>query len=182
MFLEERIIFKVWIIFYVINTQNSFVLFLCSFLAQFVCCKLVLLRFCKARTGRTTIVIAHRLSTIRTADTIAGFEKGVVAEQGTHSELMLQKGVYYSLVMQHVRANLFIFFLHFTVMKCWYVEPFSLSSSCIWSSWQLLSHSSLGMDTGLEFLGVLPIKVFHICAIQYVKNISEWKAGCIIMA
>lgn len=122
-------------------------------------------------------MIAHRLSTIRTADTIAGFEKGVVAEQGTHSELMLQKGVYYSLVMQHVRANLFIFFLHFTVMKCWYVEPFSLSSSCVWSSWQLLSHSSLGMDTGLEFLGVLPIKVFHICAIQYVKNISEWKEG-----
>lgn len=68
--------------------------------------------FCKARAGRTTIVIAHRLSTIRTADTIAGFEKGVVVEQGTHSELMLQKGVYYSLVMQQVKANLFIFFLH----------------------------------------------------------------------
>ncbi|NWT66232.1 MDR1 protein, partial [Prunella himalayana] len=68
----------------------------------------------KARAGRTTIVIAHRLSTIRTADTIAGFEKGVVVEQGTHSELMLQKGVYYSLVMQQVRANLFTFLLHFT--------------------------------------------------------------------
>ncbi|NXG04871.1 MDR1 protein, partial [Sakesphorus luctuosus] len=68
----------------------------------------------KARAGRTTIVIAHRLSTIRTADTIAGFEKGIVVEQGTHSELMLQKGVYYSLVMQQVRVNLFIFFLHFT--------------------------------------------------------------------
>ncbi|NWW55276.1 MDR1 protein, partial [Pedionomus torquatus] len=68
----------------------------------------------KARAGRTTIVIAHRLSTIRTADTIAGFEKGIVVEQGTHSELMLQKGVYYSLVMQQVRANLFIFLLCFT--------------------------------------------------------------------
>ncbi|NXO70939.1 MDR1 protein, partial [Phainopepla nitens] len=68
----------------------------------------------KARAGRTTIVIAHRLSTIRTADTIAGFEKGVVVEQGTHSELMLQKGVYYSLVMQQVRENLFTFFLQFT--------------------------------------------------------------------
>ncbi|NWI13941.1 MDR1 protein, partial [Crypturellus soui] len=54
----------------------------------------------KARNGRTTIVIAHRLSTVRTADTIAALEKGVVVEQGTHSELMLQKGVYYSLVMQ----------------------------------------------------------------------------------
>ncbi|XP_005041072.1 PREDICTED: ATP-binding cassette sub-family B member 5 isoform X2 [Ficedula albicollis] len=59
----------------------------------------------KARAGRTTIVIAHRLSTIRTADTIAGFEKGVVVEQGTHSELMLQKGVYYSLVMQQGCSN-----------------------------------------------------------------------------
>ncbi|NXN44428.1 MDR1 protein, partial [Rhinoptilus africanus] len=68
----------------------------------------------KARAGRTTIVIAHRLSTIRTADTIAGFEKGIVVEQGTHSELMLQKGVYYSLVMQQVRTNLFISFLRFT--------------------------------------------------------------------
>ncbi|XP_032847569.2 ATP-binding cassette sub-family B member 5 [Tyto alba] len=59
----------------------------------------------KARTGRTTIVVAHRLSTIRTADTIAGFEKGVVVEQGTHGELMLQKGVYYSLVMQQGHSN-----------------------------------------------------------------------------
>uniref|UniRef100_A0A8C3XY64 ATP-binding cassette sub-family B member 5 n=1 Tax=Catharus ustulatus TaxID=91951 RepID=A0A8C3XY64_CATUS len=59
----------------------------------------------KARAGRTTIVIAHRLSTIRTADTIAGFEKGVVIEQGTHSELMLQKGIYYSLVMQQGCGN-----------------------------------------------------------------------------
>ncbi|NXN00221.1 MDR1 protein, partial [Sylvia borin] len=72
----------------------------------------------KARAGRTTIVIAHRLSTIRTADTIAGFEKGVVVEQGTHSELMLQKGVYYSLVMQQVRANLFTLSLFHKVVKC----------------------------------------------------------------
>ncbi|XP_062840207.1 ATP-binding cassette sub-family B member 5 isoform X1 [Anolis carolinensis] len=54
----------------------------------------------KAKTGRTTIVIAHRLSTIRTADIIAGFEKGVLIEQGTHDELMAHKGVYYALVMQ----------------------------------------------------------------------------------
>ncbi|NXJ61426.1 MDR1 protein, partial [Rostratula benghalensis] len=72
----------------------------------------------KARAGRTTIVIAHRLSTIRTADTIAGFEKGIVVEQGTHSELMLQKGVYYSLIMQQVKANSFILFLPFKVCVC----------------------------------------------------------------
>ncbi|KAJ8290697.1 hypothetical protein GJAV_G00016440 [Gymnothorax javanicus] len=54
----------------------------------------------KARAGRTTIVIAHRLSTIRTADIIAGFDKGAVKELGTHRELMNLKGIYYSLVMQ----------------------------------------------------------------------------------
>ncbi|KGL80184.1 Multidrug resistance protein 1, partial [Tinamus guttatus] len=66
----------------------------------------------KARNGRTTIVIAHRLSTIRTADTIAALEKGVVVEQGTHSELMLQKGVYYSLIMQQVMAFFLFFYYH----------------------------------------------------------------------
>ncbi|NXT66580.1 MDR1 protein, partial [Chaetops frenatus] len=84
----------------------------------------------KARAGRTTIVIAHRLSTIRTADTIAGFEKGVVVEQGTHSELMLQKGVYYSLVMQQVRANLLAFLLHFRKLSNGGWSHF-LSSSCM---------------------------------------------------
>ncbi|XP_014447168.2 phosphatidylcholine translocator ABCB4 isoform X4 [Tupaia chinensis] len=52
----------------------------------------------KAREGRTTIVIAHRLSTIRNADVIAGFEDGVIVEQGSHSELMKKEGVYFKLV------------------------------------------------------------------------------------
>ena len=51
----------------------------------------------KAR-GITTIVIAHRLSTIRDADLIVVLNKGIIAEQGTHDELMELKGSYYGLV------------------------------------------------------------------------------------
>lgn len=44
--------------------------------------------------GRTSFVIAHRLSTIRTADLILVMNNGSVVEQGTHEELLLQKGFY----------------------------------------------------------------------------------------
>ncbi|XP_044148635.1 ATP-binding cassette sub-family B member 5-like isoform X4 [Bufo gargarizans] len=52
----------------------------------------------KAIEGRTTIIIAHRLSTVWTADLIVVVDNGAMAEQGTHSELMEKKGIYYSLV------------------------------------------------------------------------------------
>ncbi len=47
--------------------------------------------------GRTTITIAHRLITVRNADMIILLDKGVVAEKGTHEELVAQKGQYYEL-------------------------------------------------------------------------------------
>ncbi|XP_007644964.1 multidrug resistance protein 2 isoform X1 [Cricetulus griseus] len=59
----------------------------------------------KAREGRTTIVIAHRLSTVRNADVIAGFDGGVIVEQGNHEELMKEKGIYCRLVMMQTRGN-----------------------------------------------------------------------------
>lgn len=47
---------------------------------------------------RTTIVIAHKLSTIRNADNIAVMSHGKVFEQGTHTELIEQDGIYARLI------------------------------------------------------------------------------------
>ena len=47
--------------------------------------------------GRTSFVIAHRLSTIDYASRIILLKNGAIAEQGTHDELMAQKGAYYEL-------------------------------------------------------------------------------------
>ena len=48
--------------------------------------------------NRTSIVIAHRLSTIQNADQIVVMQKGQIAEQGTHQELIDKNGVYKKLV------------------------------------------------------------------------------------
>lgn len=47
--------------------------------------------------GRTTLVIAHRLSTVINADEIIVLKDGVIAEKGTHMDLLDQKGLYASM-------------------------------------------------------------------------------------
>jgi ATP-binding cassette subfamily B protein len=56
--------------------------------------------------GRTSFVIAHRLSTIRRANRILVIEDGRIAEQGTHAELLRQRGHYYRLYTQQFRHEL----------------------------------------------------------------------------
>ncbi|KAJ5256176.1 hypothetical protein N7505_011327 [Penicillium chrysogenum] len=51
-----------------------------------------------AAKGRTTITISHRLSTITAAENIVVMSHGGVVEQGTHSDLLEKRSVYYELV------------------------------------------------------------------------------------
>jgi ABC-type multidrug transport system fused ATPase/permease subunit len=65
--------------------------------------KLVIDALEKLMKGRTVITIAHRLSTIRHADKIIVLKGGVVAEQGTHDELLGLGGVYAELYHAQVQ-------------------------------------------------------------------------------
>ncbi|HEY9606113.1 MAG TPA: peptidase domain-containing ABC transporter [Allocoleopsis sp.] len=60
----------------------------------------VCLNLAQAFQGRTVLFITHRLTTIRNSDIIVMMDKGAIVEQGTHEELMSQKGRYYCLYRQ----------------------------------------------------------------------------------
>ena len=53
--------------------------------------------FNKMMEGRTSFIVAHRLSTIKEADVILVMKDGNIIEQGSHKELLKQKGFYYNL-------------------------------------------------------------------------------------
>ncbi|MBQ3517550.1 MAG: ABC transporter ATP-binding protein [Lachnospiraceae bacterium] len=53
--------------------------------------------FATLMKGKTSFIVAHRLSTIQSADVILVMKDGNVIEQGTHAELLKEKGFYYDL-------------------------------------------------------------------------------------
>jgi ATP-binding cassette subfamily B protein len=55
--------------------------------------------------GRTVVIVAHRLSTVKNADQIVVLNKGVIAEKGTHQELVNLKGAYYTLVKNQLELG-----------------------------------------------------------------------------
>lgn len=55
--------------------------------------------------GKTVLVIAHRLSTVRNAHKIVVLDKGVVAEQGNHDELISLRGKYFELVKNQLELG-----------------------------------------------------------------------------
>jgi ATP-binding cassette subfamily B protein len=55
--------------------------------------------------GRTVIVVAHRLSTVKSADKIVVIDRGEIAEEGSHSELVTLKGKYYELVKNQLELD-----------------------------------------------------------------------------
>jgi subfamily B ATP-binding cassette protein HlyB/CyaB len=60
----------------------------------------VCLNLAQVYKGRTVFFITHRLTTIRNADLILMMDQGAVVEQGTHEQLMEQRGRYYCLYLQ----------------------------------------------------------------------------------
>jgi len=57
----------------------------------------------KLLSGRTSIVIAHRLSTIKKSDRIIVMHKGMIKEEGTHSDLLALGGIYHRLYQLQYR-------------------------------------------------------------------------------
>ncbi len=55
--------------------------------------------------GRTTIVIAHRLSTVKNVNKILVIQEGKIIEEGSHEELIENRGEYHALVKRQLHGE-----------------------------------------------------------------------------
>jgi ATP-binding cassette subfamily B protein len=56
------------------------------------------------RGDRTVLMITHRFAPLKQADRVLVLEKGVLIEQGSHADLLHQKGAYWTLYQQQQAA------------------------------------------------------------------------------
>lgn len=52
------------------------------------------------------VIVAHRLSTVKNADQIIVLDSGKIIEQGTHNDLIINKGKYYELIQNQLELGL----------------------------------------------------------------------------
>jgi ABC-type multidrug transport system fused ATPase/permease subunit len=67
--------------------------------------RLIQLALARLMQGRTSFVIAQRLSTVRRADLILVLERGRIAAQGTHQELLRTSGLYADIYQRQLRPQ-----------------------------------------------------------------------------
>jgi len=67
--------------------------------------KVIMERLDSFYKGRTAVIVAHRLSTVRNADQILVLSRGRLMEQGTHSQLIERKGIYFDLVSNQLELS-----------------------------------------------------------------------------
>lgn len=67
--------------------------------------KIVMRNLEKFYKGKTVVIVAHRLSTLKNADRIIVLEKGSIAEEGTHQQLVTKRGAYYTLVKNQLELG-----------------------------------------------------------------------------
>lgn len=86
-----------YIVFKVVTTPNLCPSSWCMGTVHPYAQQLFMLLLQELATGRTSVFVAHRLSTVQRCDKIIVLSNGMVAEQGTHEELMAARRIYYDM-------------------------------------------------------------------------------------
>lgn len=68
--------------------------------------KIIMDNLQKFYQGKTVVISAHRLSTVKNADNIVVLDHGKIVEQGTHQQLVDNKGYYYNLVKNQLELGM----------------------------------------------------------------------------